>query len=51
VPVRWWHGAADHVVPIAGVHTTVSCLQDAALIFGTYIAINIRDRSEITLLA
>jgi predicted esterase len=31
VPVRWWHGEADHVVPIAGVHTAVSRLQDAEL--------------------
>jgi pimeloyl-ACP methyl ester carboxylesterase len=31
VPVRWWHGDSDHVVPIAGVHTAVSRLQDAEL--------------------
>jgi pimeloyl-ACP methyl ester carboxylesterase len=31
VPVRWWHGEADHVVPIAGVHTAVARLQDAEL--------------------
>ena len=31
VPVRWWHGESDHVVPIAGVHTAVSRLQDAEL--------------------
>jgi len=32
VPVRWWHGAMDHVVPVDGVHTAVSRLQDAELI-------------------
>ena len=31
VPVRWWHGEADHGVPIAGVHTAVARLQDADL--------------------
>lgn len=31
VPVRWWHGQTDRVVPIAGVHTAVGCLQDAVL--------------------
>ena len=31
VPVRWWHGESDHVVPIAAVHTAVSRLQDAEL--------------------
>jgi pimeloyl-ACP methyl ester carboxylesterase len=31
VPVRWWHGESDHVVPIAGVHAAVSRLQDAEL--------------------
>ena len=31
VPVRWWHGGSDHVVPIAGVHAAVSRLQDAEL--------------------
>jgi predicted esterase len=31
VPVRWWHGEADHVVPVAGVHTAVARLQDAQL--------------------
>ena len=32
VPVRWWHGDTDHVVPIAGVETAVSRLQDAELV-------------------
>jgi pimeloyl-ACP methyl ester carboxylesterase len=31
VPVRWWHGESDHVVPIAGVHAAISRLQDAEL--------------------
>jgi pimeloyl-ACP methyl ester carboxylesterase len=31
VPVRWWHGESDHVVPIAGVHTAMTRLQDAEL--------------------
>ena len=31
VPVRWWHGEADHVVPVDGVHAAVSRLQDAEL--------------------
>jgi predicted esterase len=31
VPVRWWHGETDHVVPIAGVHTAITRLQDAVL--------------------
>jgi pimeloyl-ACP methyl ester carboxylesterase len=31
VPVRWWHGDSDHVVPIAGVHAAISRLQDAEL--------------------
>jgi pimeloyl-ACP methyl ester carboxylesterase len=31
VPVRWWHGESDHVVPIAAVHAAVSRLQDAEL--------------------
>ena len=31
VPVRWWHGESDHVVPIAGVQAAVSRLQDAEL--------------------
>jgi pimeloyl-ACP methyl ester carboxylesterase len=31
VPVRWWHGETDHVVPIDGVHTAVARLQDAEL--------------------
>ena len=31
VPVRWWHGNTDHVVPIAGVETAISRLQDAEL--------------------
>jgi pimeloyl-ACP methyl ester carboxylesterase len=32
VPVRWWHGDTDHVVPIAGVHTAASRLQDGELV-------------------
>jgi pimeloyl-ACP methyl ester carboxylesterase len=32
VPVRWWHGDTDHVVPIAGVEVAVSRLQDAELV-------------------
>jgi len=32
VPVRWWHGDSDHVVPIAGVEAAVSRLQDAELV-------------------
>ena len=31
VPVRWWHGESDHVVPIAGVDAAISRLQDAEL--------------------
>jgi pimeloyl-ACP methyl ester carboxylesterase len=31
VPVRWWHGEADHVVPVANVHAAVAHLQDAEL--------------------
>jgi pimeloyl-ACP methyl ester carboxylesterase len=31
VPVRWWHGDVDHVVPIAGVHAAISLIQDAEL--------------------
>jgi len=31
VPVRWWHGESDHVVPIAGVHAAIARLQDAEL--------------------
>ncbi len=31
VPVRWWHGESDHVVPIANVHMAISRLQDAEL--------------------
>jgi pimeloyl-ACP methyl ester carboxylesterase len=31
VPVRWWHGDTDHVVPIAGVHAAIARLQDAEL--------------------
>jgi pimeloyl-ACP methyl ester carboxylesterase len=31
VPVRWWHGDADPLVPIDGVHAAVSRLQDAQL--------------------
>jgi pimeloyl-ACP methyl ester carboxylesterase len=31
VPVRWWHGDTDHVVPIAGVQQAVSRLQDGEL--------------------
>jgi pimeloyl-ACP methyl ester carboxylesterase len=31
VPVRWWHGESDHVVPIAGVHAAMARLQDAEL--------------------
>jgi pimeloyl-ACP methyl ester carboxylesterase len=32
VPVRWWHGDSDHVVPIAGVEAAVSRLQNGELI-------------------
>jgi pimeloyl-ACP methyl ester carboxylesterase len=31
VPVRWWHGDTDPLVPIAGVHAAVSRLQDGEL--------------------
>ncbi len=31
VPVRWWHGESDHVVPLAGVEAAISRLQDAEL--------------------
>lgn len=31
VPVRWWHGEADSLVPLAGVQAAVSRLQDAEL--------------------
>jgi pimeloyl-ACP methyl ester carboxylesterase len=31
VPVRWWHGDADPLVPVAGVEASVSRLQDAEL--------------------
>jgi pimeloyl-ACP methyl ester carboxylesterase len=31
VPVRWWHGDADPLVPVAGVEAAVSRLQDAEL--------------------
>jgi hypothetical protein len=30
--VRWWHGVTDHVVPIAGVHTAITRLQDGELV-------------------
>jgi pimeloyl-ACP methyl ester carboxylesterase len=32
VPVRWWHGDTDHVVPFAGVEAAVTRLQDAELV-------------------
>jgi len=32
VPVRWWHGDTDHVVPIDGVQASVSRLQDGELV-------------------
>jgi hypothetical protein len=32
VPVRWWHGITDHIVPIAGGEAAVSGLQDAELL-------------------
>ncbi|MBO0866731.1 MAG: alpha/beta hydrolase [Mycobacterium sp.] len=32
VPVRWWHGDGDPLVPIAGVQAAVSRLQDGELI-------------------
>jgi pimeloyl-ACP methyl ester carboxylesterase len=32
VPVRWWHGDSDRVVPIAGVQAAISRLQDGELI-------------------
>jgi pimeloyl-ACP methyl ester carboxylesterase len=32
VPVRWWHGDADPLVPIAAVEEAVSRLQDAELV-------------------
>jgi pimeloyl-ACP methyl ester carboxylesterase len=32
VPVLWWHGDGDSLVPLAGVQVAVSRLQDAALI-------------------
>jgi pimeloyl-ACP methyl ester carboxylesterase len=31
VPVRWWHGDADPLVPVAGVEAAVTRLQDAEL--------------------
>ena len=31
VPVRWWHGESDHVVPLAGVEVAITRLQDAVL--------------------
>ena len=31
MPVQWWHGESDHVVPIAGVHAAMARLQDAEL--------------------
>jgi pimeloyl-ACP methyl ester carboxylesterase len=31
VPVRWWHGDADPLVPVAAVEAAVSRLQDAEL--------------------
>jgi pimeloyl-ACP methyl ester carboxylesterase len=31
VPVRWWHGDADPLVPLAAVEVAVSRLQDAEL--------------------
>jgi pimeloyl-ACP methyl ester carboxylesterase len=31
VPLRWWHGETDHVVPVDGVHTAVARLQDGVL--------------------
>jgi pimeloyl-ACP methyl ester carboxylesterase len=31
VPVRWWHGDADPLVPVAGVEASVARLQDAEL--------------------
>lgn len=31
VPVRWWHGDADPLLPIAGVQAAISRLQDAEL--------------------
>jgi pimeloyl-ACP methyl ester carboxylesterase len=32
VPVQWWHGESDHVVPLAGVHAAMARLQDAELV-------------------
>jgi pimeloyl-ACP methyl ester carboxylesterase len=32
VPVRWWHGDVDPLVPVAGVQAAISRLQDAELI-------------------
>ena len=32
VPVRWWHGDADLLVPLAAAQTAVPHLQDPELI-------------------